>query len=270
MTPWPCSASITILVLLGGLGQFFCPGLGEIFYLVPVSLVPAGGVQLWRLWTGHFVQPESFIFVLLSAGVISLFCIEVEARRGSAYLFKSCLIFGAAISLAWSLLQLGVDQLGFLAGTKTALAGFPLATFWIASRLLVRPLDRLQGTGYRLSVLFVASVYLSTMLYLQWRERTWTIVLPAHMFAILLAIAQEAWTRRAEERLVSRFTGLADPSEILGRLEDDETTRDRVDVILARVAVSGLDGLSWDDWSFLRQTSRRWQKRAPSSPDPYP
>jgi hypothetical protein len=59
------------------------------------------------------------------------------------------------------------------------------------------------------------------------------------------------------------------PTDLSTADGSEEDVRGRIDSILGRVAVHGLDGLTWRDWDFLKQTSRQWRKRGRSASDRY-
>jgi hypothetical protein len=205
------------------------------------------------------VQPDSFIFFILTCAVAALFSIEVETRWGARRLLLYLLIACPCLGLAWVGIQWGADQAGLIAGTKTPLAGFPLVTMLVAMRVMANPGDRLLGTGYQGSTLAVGGGFLLVLGLELAAAGNWTIVLPAHLVAWVLGMAQAALVGR-EERILLADLARHIPLAPTPRL-DRSDWHDRLDHVLAKVAVQGLDGLTWQEWAFLRQMSRQLRQQ---------
>ncbi len=253
--PWPVATGLSIVVLLGGWVQSFQAAVADSLFLVPANLSLA---HFWPLWTGHFVQPESFGSV-----TAFLLAVELESRWGSINLSKLCLFICPVISLSWVGIEIGADQFGLLSATRIPLTSHPLVTFLVASRMMVSPSHYLLASGYRVKVWFVSVLYAIVLLGTLIDAGTWAIFLPAHLVAwgittILVAVIQRKETTLLQDvRTASQFQPLSDVSKPTP-LEED--WQDRLDHVLSAVAVHGLDGLSWEDWRFLRATSRRLRR----------
>ncbi len=256
--PWPAATSLSLVVLLGGWVHSFRPAIADSLFLLPINL---SFTHFWPLWTGHFVQPDSFAISVLGSIASAIFTIELESRWGSINVLKLCLFICPVISLFWVGIEIGADQLGLLSATRIPLATHPFVTFLIALRMMTNPNHHLLAGGYRLRAWIVASIY--AVLLVGWLvdAGTWAIFLPAHLVAWVLATILVAVIHRQESHLLHHMTK-ANPTQPLPSQSDlDENDwRDRLDHVLSAVAVRGLDGLSWDDWQFLRRTSRRLRR----------
>jgi hypothetical protein len=258
--PWPVATGLSIVVLLGGSVQSFQAAVADSLFLVPANL---SFVHFWPLWTGHFVQPESFALAIFGSVTAFLLAVELESRWGSINLGKLCLFICPVISLSWVGIEIGADQLGLLSATRIPLTSHPLVTFLVAARMMASSAHYLLASGYRVKVWFVSAIYGFVLMGTLIDAGTWAIFLPAHLVAwgiatILVAVIQRRETTLLQHvRKASQFQPLPDVSKPDPKEED---WQDRLDHVLSAVAVHGLDGLSWDDWRFLRATSRRLRR----------
>ncbi len=125
--PWPAAAGLSLVVLLASGVHSFRPAIAHSLFLVPANL---SFTHSWPLWTGHFVQPDSFRLAIFTSIVAAIFAIEMESRWGSLNLIKLFLFICPVVSLCWAGIEIGADRLGFLSATRIPSSATHSSPFW--------------------------------------------------------------------------------------------------------------------------------------------
>lgn len=261
---WPATFSIASVLLIGALlGQ--SQPLGEWLYLIPNKIFTG---QVWRLFTGLFVQPAQWPVVAVAILASVLFARELEERRGARWLLAFVLSVGAVTGLGWALIQSAASTLGLQSGSRMPLVSYPIVTALAAYRTTQMPWARLGSTGYRVSAWIVASCYaISTCILLA--TEPWPVYLSAHLLALVLS---GIWAYRAQlslDRVVRDLHAFPDDRQrervdalaTVGEPVSDVAWTRRVDMLLAKITARGIDSLSSSERKELRDAAARLRRR---------
>lgn len=204
---------------------------------------------------------------VVGAMTIALFGRDVEERTGSGTFLGGVLCAAGILAAGVFGLQATWHWFGFDAGWGVPLIGYPTVTALVAYRVVQSPLGRLNITGYQCRTWVVAAGYVASNMALLLHQ-SWPIQLPGHLMAIVYGTGVAVVTQRKR-----RFIDPTMPTEpsvggattqSAATLSDDELEH-RLDEILAKIAVRGMDSLPANDRAVLQEAARRRNAALPTN-----